>query len=148
VSASAGGARAAHTEASGGGSPLLQGPAARFVREGLGCQCPEEVFERLRAVRDPDVGGLRALWRIEVGGRLLVYVLELGDARDLERLVPAARAERERGGFQRLRVAVVDEDAGAVSRLEAAWGRVAEDDPRAHLHVVSRAEVNRLCECC
>jgi hypothetical protein len=133
--------------AAGGAAP--REAAARFVREGLGCRCPEEVFQRLEAARDVEIGGVAAAWRLDVGGRLLVYVLESRSPAAIERVARAARTERDRCGYHRVRVAVLGDDPDRLAPLlEPAWQRVLGDDPRAHLHVLPTAAVMSLCAPC
>ncbi len=119
------------------------GAAERFVRGTLGCGCADEVFRRVTVDRDLAVGHRRLAWRIDVGGRLLVYVLEAGGPADLEgglgELVRAGRAERDAGGFNRLRVVVAaDDPAPLAAPAQALFGRSGAVDERVHLHVIGR----------
>lgn len=119
------------------------GAAERFVRGTLGCGCADEVFRRVTVDRDLAVGHRRLAWRIDVGGRLLVYVLEPGGPADLEggleELVRAGRAERDAGGFNRLRVVVAaDDPTPLVAPAQALFGRSGAVDERVHLHVIGR----------
>ena len=51
----------------------------RFVREDLGCGCPEEVFDHVAlASRDAGPDGPRHT-RLLIGNRLLVYVMTASD---------------------------------------------------------------------
>jgi len=124
--------------------------AARFVRETLGCGCGEEVFRQLETSRDLRVADVPVAWRIDVGQRLLVYVLEVSDASDLEprlgTLVRVGRAERDAGGFNRLRLVVSTEDpAGISDQAQRIVERSGAADERVHLHVLPRAAVPRRC---
>lgn len=112
--------------------------AVRFVRETLGCGCPDEVVAR--TVLDRSAAGEPGL---DVGGRLLVRVLASDDrdrlvgtfAATVERL----RAERDRRGFNRLRLVVVlpDRQAALARALETELGAIAVGDDRVHLHAVA-----------
>ena len=52
----------------------------RFVQETLGCSCPEEVFDKIEC----DTDASRIWWRrINVGNRLLIYILDATDVSDL-----------------------------------------------------------------
>jgi hypothetical protein len=117
------------------------GAAERFVRGTLGCGCADEVFRRVTVERDLAVGHRRLAWRIDVGGRLLVYVLEPDGPADLdeglEALVRAGRAERDAAGFNRLRVVVAaDDPAPLAAPAQALFGRSGAVDERVHLHVI------------
>ena len=81
------------------------GELIRFVRETLGCGCPDEVFDRI--VIDTSKHGEAGL---DVGGRLLVRVLA---EKNVDRLVETfpdtverLRNERDRRGFHRVRLVV------------------------------------------
>lgn len=125
-------------------SPVLEG----FVRETLGCGCPAEVF---RQVDEAPTDASRAAGidrRIDIGGRLLIYLTKTSSAADTEhRLadwIAAGRAERDRLGMNRLRlVLVVDEPADARTQaLQDAFARAIPDaDDRVHLHIIDPASV-------
>lgn len=89
-----------------GGAPPVHVEFVRFVREVLGCGCPDEVVAR--TVVDASDGGESGL---DVGGRLLVRVLKPVDPDRLVEGFPEAverlRAERDRRGFNRLRLVAV-----------------------------------------
>jgi len=107
----------------------------RFVRTTLGCGCPDEVVARI--VVDCSEDGEPGL---DVGGRLLVRVLSTSDP---ERLIETfadtverLRAERDRRGFNRLRLVLAPPGSELVGeRLGATFAGVAAADDRVHLHV-------------
>jgi len=113
-----------------------------FIRNVLGCGCPPEVFERVD--ESPSEASQRAgvTRRIDVGGRLLIYLVEPDD---LERIVAqmpdwisAGRAERDAAGMNRLRlvIAVLPADPAELVPIESAFAAVAGTDDRLHLHIV------------
>ena len=108
----------------------------RFVTEALGCGCPDEVLARIR-VEHGD-GGEPGL---DVGGRLLVRVVSERGLDELIRNFPdtveGLRAERDRRGFNRLRLVVVRRSAGPLEEtLSGMLGLVSGSDGRVHVHVV------------
>ena len=115
-----------------------------FIRSTLGCGCPDEVLSRIECSRSHDgpADDLR-LTRMNVGGQLLVYVLEGGFPGDAAAAaVPAVLAsglsERDRGGFNRLRIVLATDIPDEVRpRAEAAFRAAAPADDRLHLHVVA-----------
>lgn len=115
------------------------GPTKQFVRETLGCSCPDEVFESIRwdtlSVVGVDV--LRGI----IGEKLLVYLFPVGDVkqmgRNLPALVKAGRDERDIGALNRFRLVLISDQPetllGVATRLFADLSIV---DDRMHLHVV------------
>ena len=60
-------------------------PDQAFVRDTLGCGCPDGVFERIRIDTQPEVfNGLPIDYMIDIGGRLLVAVCTTADWRQLQ----------------------------------------------------------------
>ena len=120
-----------------------------FIRDTLGCTCPEEVFERIDSRRQVALGGVILSRRIDVGHRLLVYLLECDDldylrAR-LSEIIGLGLAERDQGGFNRLRIVVATDNSEPMSAparrvFESVRGR----DERLHLHLVDKAAVEGL----
>ena len=115
-----------------------------FIRSTLGCGCPDEVLERIRCSRS-DLANQHEvrLTRIDVGGRLLVYVIEAGNeprsaAEALRAVVAAGTVERNRGGFNRLRVVVATGDRDAFGpEMERSFEDTAPLDGRVHLHIIA-----------
>jgi hypothetical protein len=115
---------------------------ARFVRDVLGCGCPDEVLRSIAVDQGRLIPGSDVeVTRLDVGGRLLVYVVPAA-AQPLPSLVAAAVdagvSERDRRAFNRFRLVLA---AGSPAALEqpardalAACGR---RDERVHLHVVA-----------
>ena len=142
-------------------SPLAALPALfldlaavrRLVRDRLGCQCAEEVFQEV-VVGSPGIfgGAVPALSDLEilVGRRLLIEVVRVAalpaDPPELRR---AARAILERGRatrdehqlnrFRLVLVGEVDAETLAVLRSDAA-----ALDERVHVHALSTLELETL----
>lgn len=85
--------------------------------------------------------------RIDVGGQLLVYVLEVeGPDRRAEDALPAviaaATVDRATSCFNRLRVVVaIDDPEEMQPRLERIFAGSAPADDRVHLHVVRTTDL-------
>jgi hypothetical protein len=126
---------------SGGTSSAPGGPLARFVRETLGCGCPDEVVAA--TVLDTGPTGEAGL---DVGGRLLVRVLP---ADDLDRLIDAFPetverlvAERDRRGFNRLRLVVPHRRPEIVGEtLVAMLEAIGAAADRVFVHAVAPADL-------
>jgi hypothetical protein len=115
--------------------------ARHFVRNTLGCTCPDEVLERIEIENPP---GDPPLTRIRVGGRLLIYLLAPPVPERAEgivtRLLAEGVGERNAGGYNRFRLVLAAEvPADLRAAAEAAFGS-AHPDGRTHLHVVEMSE--------
>jgi hypothetical protein len=115
----------------------------RFVREVLGCGCPDDIVDR--TVVDCSRRGESGL---DVGGRLLVRVLQASDpdrlVASLPGIVARLRGERDRRGFNRVRLVVVSADHDALRPiLRARLQSLAGTDDRVHIHVVEPGSVPR-----
>ncbi len=119
----------------------------RFVRDGLGCTCPDAVLRSIEVEANPavfaDLGPGTQL--IKVGGRLLVLVVRMADGGDLSQRLAEwfarGRALREREGWNRFRLVVAAADpAGAGPILTKAFDDLGLDD-RLHLHVIAAREL-------
>lgn len=113
-----------------------------FVRRTLGCACPEEVFDRIECRSDVSSGcGIVLDYEIDVGGRLLVFVLILGQAEAVEpvvtALVRAGTEKRDREGFNRIRLVLLSDDPEAVSKTAFEAFESLDTDEKVHLHVLS-----------
>jgi hypothetical protein len=114
----------------------------RFVRQGLGCNCPEPVFDNIQC-QAVEYGDLQ-MSRILVGERLLVLLLDADGQDDIAsavgRALRAGVAERDRHGWNRVRLVLQgNRPADWRLRAEDAFAATLPDD-RTHLHVVDAAE--------
>ena len=113
----------------------------RFVRETLGCGCPDEVLAGI--VVDRSRHGEDGL---DVGGRLLVRVLTEENTDRLIEVFPDTverlRDERDRRGFRRVRL-VVTRPRPEVLRevLEAMLHVIVAADERVYVHVIADGEL-------
>jgi hypothetical protein len=123
---------------------------AGFVRDVLGCGCPEEVLRSITVDRSRLILGLDVeVARLDVGGRLLVYVVPAPASRKLRSVVAAAVeagiAERDRRSFNRFRLVLAyAEPAEVEPAARAAFDACPRPDDRVHLHVVSLDELRAL----
>ncbi len=114
-----------------------------FVRHTLGCRCPDEVFRRIEDDRQASAGPIPLSHRIDVGRRLLVYVLRSDDAQwlraNLATVFEHGGQERDREGFNRLRVVIATSDPDAVTTgTSGLFDALEARDDRMHLHVVRK----------
>lgn len=125
---------------SGSGALAETSEIVRFVREILGCGCPDEVVAR--TVIDRGEGGEPGL---DVGGRLLVRVLPSDDVNGLIDVFPETverlRRERDRRGFNRLRLVVHSVSEVAADTLQEMLPIIAAADDKVYFHAVSGDEL-------
>jgi hypothetical protein len=119
----------------------------RFVREVLGCGCPDEVFQNLEVRRGSvAVRSCSADYELRIGGRLLVVVTSepvatLSPAR-LARVISEGKAARDDGKFNRFRLVVQTSQAAQHrARLLRDFEEISGRDEKTHLHVVERSQV-------
>ena len=129
--------------------PPAAGAVKGFVRDALGCTCPDSVFDRVTTERDVQVGASRLQRRINVGRRLLLYLLQCDDAEEtisrLPGLVAQGRAERDQSGFNRLRIVLAtSRPEGVLAAARRALRSAPERDARVHVHVVGKEAIRGL----
>jgi ADP-ribosylglycohydrolase len=114
-----------------------------FVRDGLGCGCPDEVFSFIQIKKNPDVfRGLPIDYLVTIGDRLLVAIclsesLNNGMGADIKESLAAGKQLRDRAGFNRFRLVVASEDADSiVPTIQEQFSGLTGLDDRVHLHVV------------
>ncbi len=113
-----------------------------FIRDSLGCGCDEEVFRHIMVERGVRVGGATLVRKINVGNRLLVYVLEAGadTIKQLPLLVKAGRGERDARGFNRFRLVLLSNDKNLKRAAFDAFNAIEPLDEKVHLHVLRKDE--------
>jgi hypothetical protein len=114
-----------------------------FIRATLGCRCPDEVLDWIECTHSELSQEVETrITRIDVGRRLLVYVLEIEESdrsadASLPAVIAAAMVDRASGSFNRLRIVVAADDPEEVTpRLERIFPESAPPDDRVHLHVI------------
>jgi hypothetical protein len=115
----------------------------RFVRETLGCSCPEQVFDKIEYL---NAGS--GIWerKINVGDRLLVYILTMNEKSDIRDVINTALKqgieERDTTGLNRFRLVLVsscpEELCGSA---EQAFKSSKYTDEKAYLHIISERDL-------
>jgi hypothetical protein len=110
----------------------------RLVRHGLGCECPDEVFDDV-VVGRPTVfteADPRSTVQVLVGRRLLVSLVEVNRLHDVrveaEQLLMQGRRVRDARHLNRFRLVLVG--CCELEVVEALSARVARIDDRLHIH--------------
>jgi hypothetical protein len=115
----------------------------RFVRETLGCSCPEEVFEKIECQNE--IEGIPGS-RIIVGNRLLIYIIPVDGQSGIRSVIEAALergvTERDNKGFNRLRLVLTTSRPDELRSLaEHGFEDSGYADSKTHLHVVNEADI-------
>lgn len=114
-----------------------------FVRDGLGCGCPDEVFSKIQIEKNPaGFQGLSIDCLIRIGDRLLVAIRlleslngELGE--DIKRSLEIGKQLRDDTGFNRFRLVVTSQEADSIApAFKEQFDGLDGLDDRIHLHVV------------
>ena len=116
-----------------------------FVKQTLGCNCPEEVFSIIDCLPDIFVGGTALDLKINVGNRLLVYVVTVDDPDSLRLILPvlvaAGKKERDGAGFNRFRLVLGADDTSTIKNEAEMIFNGLNEDEKVHLHTVSRKSI-------
>ncbi|MDY6836889.1 MAG: hypothetical protein SWH78_02845 [Thermodesulfobacteriota bacterium] len=111
-----------------------------FVKGVLGCQCPDEVFEKI----DAGVGhrfGNTCLQTMTIGERLLIYIWPTNDPSlvraHLKSMLLEGMKERDQRGLNRFRAVIVADDVEPIGAIAEEIFRDFNDrEEKVHLHVV------------
>jgi len=116
-----------------------------FVRDILGCTCPEEVFQQIECAENIRIQ--ENLWiahRIDVGGRLLIYVYNVERptdiVEDMTKLILHGQAAKKADGYNRFRLVLISDDKEGIAGHTAQVFDELEKDENIHLHVVGEGE--------
>ena len=119
----------------------------RFVREVLGCNCSDEVFQRVELKRGSTaIKSCSADYELQIGGRLLiVFTSEPVDRLNPVRLgevIAEGKRARDAAHFNRFRLVVQAENAAqAKEGLLRTFEAIPTKDEKTHLHVVEKREM-------
>ncbi len=114
----------------------------KFIKETLGCNCPDEVFEHIELERNINLNNdILINAKINIGNRLLVYVMEVNKKSFLQNNLHAAvsfgKEERDKRGFNKFRLVLSGE---RIEEFEQAaytiFNGLAVKDEKMHLHLV------------
>ena len=126
-------------------------PVKYFVQNVLGCGCPEKVFEYIDCQENVKINGITLKIRINIGNKLLVYILEVNNTEFLEGiladLISMGKQERDDKGFNRLRIVLAREKPVEIQDRAHAFFHELNTDEKIHLHIISLSDlsVSRIC---
>ena len=122
-----------------------------FAQNVLGCGCPEKVFEYIDCQEDVNINGITLKRKINIGNKLLIYILEIDSPEFLDRmlvdLISKGKQERDNKGFNRLRIVFAHETPAEIEVRANTFFNKLNTDEKIHLHVVSLSELSlsRIC---
>nr|WP_319491527.1 hypothetical protein [uncultured Desulfobacter sp.] len=118
----------------------------KFIQHTLGCGCPAEVFSKI--IYEKKQGGV---WdgRINVGDRLLVYIVHVDSENDLSntiaRTMESGVTERNTKKFNRFRLVLVTSNHRELSKsAEKTFCESKLFDEKTHLHLLSQEEIQAI----
>ncbi|MEW6052779.1 MAG: hypothetical protein AB1552_03175 [Nitrospirota bacterium] len=116
-----------------------------FVRNTLGCGCPDEVFRIIECQSSLRVHDIVLRSRLNIGNRLLIYIAEIDDTDVIKEVLPilvdAGKKERNRLGFNRLRIVVAAHSPEKIRNAAEALFSSANKDEKIHLHIIDTADI-------
>jgi len=120
----------------------------RFVKDILGCNCPEKVFDVIEVEEKIDMPGILTLdYRINIGNRLLIYLLDttkktIGIDR-LSSLLEKGVQERDDRGFNRFRLVLVGtcENSESSEMVKKALVGKSEGLEKVHIHFLEKERI-------
>ncbi len=118
----------------------------QFVRDTLGCTCPDEVFEHIDCQVGVRISDDILLDRaINVGNRLLIFLATVDDSDSLGplvwQLVREGTRKRDQENFNRFRLVLLTKGPTDVADEAFAVFRSLGADEKTHLHVIGTDEL-------
>lgn len=118
-----------------------------FVRETLGCTCPDEVFQHIECQTEIRAGENLILdYEINIGNKLLVLIATVGEVdllrTVLSQLVLAGMKERDKHGFNRFRLVLQTQKVESVENKALDIFHSLNPDEKVHLHVVKQGSLS------
>lgn len=122
----------------------------KFIKEVLGCKCPDNVFNAISVVHNPvEFDDLQKGDLLAIGGKLLIYLVITHDwsllADSLEQILKRGREKRDAGKFNRFRLVIVTPDIQPARQiLLRQFDTLGELDEKLHLHVITPDQLPKL----
>ena len=119
----------------------------QFVKQTLGCACPEEVFHYIDCQHNIKLSGdILLSSKINIGNRLLIYLVEMNIPdlikRKLPLLIETGKKERDSSGFNRFRLAIVTDKVEQIKQIaDDIFQNLKGKDEKIHLHIIPQNEI-------
>ena len=120
-----------------------------FVKNTLGCGCPEKVFEKIDVSKLLTVEHGKEITRIVVGETLLIYIIRpepSGDFVDsVESIGLIGKTDRDTNNYNRFRLVVSGiEDDAQQAKVSERFSKSFNTDDKMHIHFVNQELVKGL----
>lgn len=120
-----------------------------FVKNTLGCGCPEKVFEKIDVSKLLTVEHGKELVRIVVGETLLIYIIRTEPSDNfvdsVESIGLAGKTDRDTNNYNRFRLVVSGfEDDVQQEKVSERFSKSFNSDEKMHIHFVNQELVDGL----
>jgi hypothetical protein len=116
-----------------------------FVQRILGCGCPEEVFRCIECQSDIKINDIAVKNRVNIGNRLLIYVVEVNKSDSVNRILPllydAGKKDRDSSGFNRFRLVLAADIVDDIKQSAVDTFNSINKDDKMHLHVILKDNI-------
>ena len=108
----------------------------------MGCNCPSEVFNIIERQKDIQLDqNINLNYKINIGNRLLIYIMEINDKeflrQNLLKIVAHEIDERNKNNFNRFILVIISNDINENDQNgQRLFDTILKGDQKAHLHIV------------
>jgi hypothetical protein len=124
---------------------LLDENIKTFAINTLGCGCPEEVFEYMDCQSNITLNDVVLRNRINIGNRLLIYIVEVRNGDFLKNVLPlliaTGKKERDDLKFNRFRLVLTSDNIDETKKVAEDIFNAIERDEKIYLHVILKADI-------
>ena len=110
-----------------------------FAQKILGCGCSEEVFKYIDYETNVKIGNIILKSKINIGNKLLIYIVEIISPEDLKQILPflIEEGKKERNlKFNRFRLVLTTKDINEIKQMaDVLYGKIDKDD-KVYLHII------------
>lgn len=120
-----------------------------FVKNTLGCTCPDEVFEKIQVGKCLVDGVKKEITRIVIGDTLLIYIISrqsgIKIVNTVDLIAMAGKTDRDTNHYNRYRMVVAKlEDIEQQVRASEHFSKTYSADEKMHIHFVDQELVDTL----